>query len=47
MQETGGGGGEVGGAIDEDTPTEPDLAAGKKDVFLVDVNDIKLYTCFA
>ena len=25
-------------AFDEGTPTEPDLTAGKKDVFLVDVN---------
>lgn len=37
----------MGGATDEDTPTDPDLTAGKKDVFLVDVSDIccTTYTC--
>ena len=34
------GSGSVG--VAEDTPTEPDLTAGKKDVFLVDVRDDNL-----
>ena len=34
--------GETGSNFAEDTPTEPDLTAGKKDVFLVDVSRLTL-----
>jgi hypothetical protein len=39
--QTGEGGSEIAVATDEDTPTDPDLTAGKKDVFLVDISDVK------